>query len=271
MRRELKRLIAKDGWGGRLKHDGHHDGGRDSEDGSDDETSSDDDDETSSDDDDDDDMVEEKLDEKLKEDHLALFHVGDLMEFIQANFVCRACFVRDGVGAGVQASTSRVGLVTTLKYECKCNLQDTEQEGTQRKTQHSSILSPEKVDVSNKNNAVLSYKINHLFVLALHYSGLGYKDGVALCGILGMAKPFAYNTWQTLEQSVGKVVRMVCDELVDLDLQEEFDASPLNTMGFKDMVASFDMGWQGRKSGNSYNSASGFASFMGARMRQSDM
>ena len=47
-----------------------------------------------------------------------------------------------------------------------------------------------------------------------------------------MAKPFAYNTWQTLEQSVGKVVRTVCDELVaDLNLQDEFDASPLNTMG----------------------------------------
>ena len=71
-----------------------------------------------------------------------------------------------------------------------------------------------------------------------------------------------------LRQSVGKVVWTVCDELVDLNLQEEFDASPLNTMGFKDMVASFDMGWQGRKSGNSYNSASGFASFMGARMRK---
>ena len=83
-----------------------------------------------------------------------------------------------------------------------------------------------------------------------------------------MAKPFVYETWQSLEQSVGKVVRTVCDELVDLNLQEEFDASPLNTMGFKDMVASFDMGWQGRKSGNSYNSASGFASFMGARMRK---
>jgi hypothetical protein len=129
VKRELKGLIAKDGWAGRQKHDGHHDGGRDSEDGSDDETSSDDDDDNNDDynddddDDDDDDMVEEKLDEKLKEDHLALFHVGDLMEFIQANFVCRACFVRDGVGAGVQASTSRVGLATTLKYECKCNLQ----------------------------------------------------------------------------------------------------------------------------------------------------
>ena len=34
------------------------------------------------------------------------------------------------------------------------------------------------------------------------------------------------------------------------------------------MVASFDMGWQDRKSGNSYNSASGFTSFMGARMRK---
>ena len=231
--------------GGRLKHDGHHDGGRDSEDGSDDETSSDDEDDDNNDDDnnddynddndndDNDDDDNDELDKKLKEkDHLALFHVGDLMEFIQANFLCRACFVCDGVGVGVQASTSRVGLATTLKYECKCNLQDTEQEGTEQdegtkrtKTQHSSILSPEKVDVSNKNNAVLSYKINHLFVLALHYSGLGYRDGEALCGILGMAKPFVYETWQSLEQSVGKVVRTVCGELVDLNLQEEFDAS----------------------------------------------
>ena len=39
----------------------------DSEGGSDDET-----------DFDDDDIVEEKLEEKLEEDHLALFHVGDL-------------------------------------------------------------------------------------------------------------------------------------------------------------------------------------------------
>ena len=36
-------------------------------------------------------MVEEKLEEKLKKDHLALFHVGDLMEFIRANFLCRGC------------------------------------------------------------------------------------------------------------------------------------------------------------------------------------
>ena len=58
------------------------------------------DDETSSDDDDDDNMVEEKLEEKLKEDHLALFHVGDLIEFIEVNFVCRSrtCFVHDNVG-----------------------------------------------------------------------------------------------------------------------------------------------------------------------------
>jgi hypothetical protein len=93
VKRELKGLIAKDGCGGRLKHDGHHDGGRDSKDGSDDETSSDDDDDNNDDDDndddndeDDDDMVDEKLEEKFKKDHLALFHVGDLMEFIQANF-----------------------------------------------------------------------------------------------------------------------------------------------------------------------------------------
>ena len=107
IKQELKGLRAKSGFEGCMEHDMpdrlhwnphrrdklDYDG--DYRDGSDDETSSDDDD-----------IVEEKL----EVDHLALFHVGDFIEFIEANFVCRTCFVCDNVGLGVQASTSCVGL-----------------------------------------------------------------------------------------------------------------------------------------------------------------
>jgi hypothetical protein len=85
-----------------------------------------------------------------------------------------------------------------------------------------------------------------------------------------------WHTWygKTVHVQHMANLRTICwksrsdSELVGLNLQDEFDASPLNTMAFKDMVASFDMGWQGSKSGNSYNSASEFASFVRARMRK---
>ena len=74
--------------------------------------------------------------------------------------------------------------------------------------------------------------------------------------------------YQSLERRVGEHLMPLTRDIIMANLLEEIALSPRNPDGTVDLVASYDMGWQKRSSGNSYDSPSGHAFLVGSRTKK---
>ena len=217
---------------------------------------------TSDDEDDDDDDTHSSSDEL---DYNALINLKALKSYIEDNFVCKHCIAEGGKKkgpSGVVVSMTTKGLATTVQSCC--------QPKRKSNASHTCRLEPAEMVTSKKRNrnGFSSYSLNQQFVLGLQYNGLGNDGAESLCGFLGMKQPWTKRTWHSLEAVVADKVIPLGYDVINANLKAEIALSPINPDGSIDLVVSFDMGWQKRSTGNSYNSPSGHAFLIGARTRK---
>jgi hypothetical protein len=99
-------------------------------------------------------------------------------------------------------------------------------------------------------------------------SGLGLAGGESTCGVPGLANFMTRRAWGEIETIVGKHEYDVTSQVILENLEKEIALSPRDpsNRNYHDLVgSSFDMGWNGRSSGNTYNSLSGQAFMIGGR------
>jgi len=131
----------------------------------------------------------------------------------------------------------------------------------------------------------IDFETNVLFVLSFLTSGDGGVEAGRLCGMLGLpnSTTMAPRSFNIVEEYIGPVLRQYADDLVRDNLVEEVkqcygdqkdadgtllfdlwqhDRLPVDRTDLLPRIpATYDMGWQGRASGNQYNSMTGDASF----------
>jgi hypothetical protein len=155
------------------------------------------------------------------------------------------------------------GMATSITFACCCDFVD------KRKNKHTKRLVPEMRTTSmpEKPNSPSTYSINYKAVLAMQCSGLGFVGGDTICSLLGIGNFMTRRAWGEMETIVGKHEYKVALEVIRENLEKEIALSPrdISDSNYHDLAASFDMGWNRRSSGNTYNSLSGQAFMIGGR------
>jgi hypothetical protein len=191
---------------------------------------------------------ENDIDKDLTSNYnVIVVNVDLLKSLVSRDLVCGVCHHR------VEMVVSTIGLATNLRLKCSyCT-----------KLQQPCCKRPAE-SLSHHGNSFAAYDINQMFVMGLQSNGLGYDGSDSLCGFLGLKKPWGKTGYQSLERRVGEHLMPLTRDIIMANLLEEIALSPRNPDGTVDLVASYDMGWQKRSSGNSYDSPSGHAFLVGS-------
>jgi hypothetical protein len=257
MAKELKSLLARSGRAGRAEH-GVERSYEWNLDNYDIKTPDLDDIDGPPDDDDDEDGLVDHLTSRGSH----IFDLDQLFSFIESNFCCRSCS-STGETSLVDMSHATAGMATSITFACRCNLLD------KRRKKHTKSIVPEMRTgmLETPTTSPSSYCINYKAVTAMQCSGLGFKGGESICGLLGLSNFMTRRAWGEMETIVGEQEYRVTLQVIHENLLKEIALSPRdpNDSNYYDLAGAFDMGWNGRSSGNTYNSLSGQAFIIGAR------
>ena len=199
----------------------------------------------------------------------AVFDLKSLLPFLEQNLSCRQC-AEAGQASTVTFCHQSFGLAAKLSCTCtaghECNL---EPERADNKTvlptgsPYKAALEKSEAGNTSLYNSV-SLSVNHRLVLAMVHMGAGYTDCQSLLGLLGTDGSISWNVWKVLEEHLGAIQITTASAMVDANFERELQLSEKDSSNKPILVASFDMGWQKRSSGNQYNSLSGQAFLIGA-------
>ena len=165
--------------------------------------------------------------------------------------------------SGLVVSIKTKGCATEITCECKPK--------DKRKSGHKCTITPHQTkSTPNKraNTSHHSFSANQLFLLGLLNNGLGFSDGISLCGYLGLKKPWSTSTYRIMETKVASNLLNESSNIINENLTAEIEASELYSNGKVKLTAFFDMGWQQRQCGNKYNSNSGHAFLVGVATKK---
>ena len=111
----------------------------------------------------------------------------------------------------------------------------------------------------------MDYNANIRAVLASFYVGTGGLDVASINSIQGIE---GRKTWEQTfsrhSKGVCKAILNVVDQSISDALQEELDLTFAET-GHRRIAISFDMGWQKKGTGHTYDSNSGHSYYIGCR------
>ena len=168
-----------------------------------------------------------------------------------------------------------VALATTLVFTCK--------RGHQSKVAPDPCPSYFEQTSTASSNRVREkaswYKSNVAFVLGLLASGCGGTKSSIIGSFLGLpgSQYFGQNHFAAIEDEVGPFLRQVAEHSMDEALKMEVKKTVSNhyyykwlknnipTTKYPKLAASYDMGWQKRSSGKTYNSPSGHGMMIGCQ------
>jgi hypothetical protein len=141
----------------------------------------------------------------------------------------------------------------------------------------------------DKYDRMTDYALNVLFVLGMLSVGDGATEAGRLLGLLGLPNDttMTNRSFGMIEDRIGPYIREICSEILDENMEEEAKLS-MNEFDFNvwnmwrknpamgdlpvdrrpQIEASYDMAWQQKGSGHTYNSQSGHGSLFGSRSRK---
>ena len=178
------------------------------------------------------------------------------------------------------------GLTSVIQIQCEC-VDDKQSNNTYKieLEEATGMTSMKKNGDIDQRRKYSSYSANTLLHLLTLYNGNGPVEFVSTCAFLGL--PLAQSTtnnYSRLSNGIYTKVIQAGEESVEQALLEEVKLtynSEQREISFEDwmllepkeredvgIVVSFDMGWQKRSSGNTYNSNSGHAFMIGAKTRK---
>ena len=193
----------------------------------------------------------------------SLLNTSKLKSCVKDNLQCKHC------NGTVRMRETSVGLATTLVFEC-CN------------GHHFSVepeTCPTLKERSKYHQRASNFEINVSFVLGLLASGCGGTESSIIASFLGLplAQCFGQNLFTSIKDDIGCFMRETSNQSMDEALATEvkMTVSDYKYQKWKyqylpgdplpEVAASYDMGWQKRSSGRTYNSISGHGMMIGCQ------
>ena len=171
--------------------------------------------------------------------------------------VCKYC----NSSIGITYRTK--GIATSLTITCDCRSSLLMPCNNNKQEKNISKLANHITKLLDSCNT-LEFGTNHSLIVFLLQSGNGYQTLVDLCGFLGLDSLWSSSTFQKCEHKVCYQIEEIGSTLMDTNSQKEQDVSPVANR-LKDLVCSFNLGWQQCGSRNIYNSASRHGILLGQR------
>jgi hypothetical protein len=180
-------------------------------------------------------------------DHVIIPY-AELRSFLD-KFFCCVCHAKVS-----NLKKTTVGIATFVTNVCDCG-------------QNSEIL-PERVHLSagavdngNYRRGITVYALNVRLVLVSHLIGGSRTVAVTIIGMLALGSSLFNNQWHELEDALGVHVWSVTDDIVNENVKEELSGLLANELGYYDVNASGDGGWQ--IGGRLFDSISGHSMLIG--------
>jgi hypothetical protein len=212
-----------------------------------------------------------------------ILEVDALTKAFEANAICQEC------AGSVSLDVNTMCLASSLVVTCdnvNCGY-----------VFHGEQPAPTKVheETLDKRERSTDYAVNVLYVTAFLSMGDGCSEAARLLELLGLPNDTTMESrsFTIIEDRIGPIIRTLTRDILTENLVEEvrltmdkslvqdhhdFDiwksslkpdfVGPLMHAKYPQITVSFDMAWQQRSSGNSYNSPSGHAIFVGALTRK---
>jgi len=205
-----------------------------------------------------------------------LVHFDSLKSIVESMAICRLC------GSNLVLLEKTVGIATKVKLSCENKKCDCTKESA-------SFRSRTGGDVSMKYNAVESYALNCLLVLALQQVGGGAAESCIILTYLGLKAPASFQNkhFNRIEMKLRPTVKKLSNSAINIALHQEmmmtledkYDGEELDRKkddwnnkrldnNSNGLTVAYDMGWNKRSTGTRYDSISGHGIMVGGKSKK---
>jgi hypothetical protein len=208
------------------------------------------------------------LDEPSTMSRNVLLPLDGLLSFLELNFCCKRCH-RSISKSSIEQPTSPlgleiIGLACGLNFNCFCGGESS----LRPEVVPSSVVKLKTLKdgqpYSTRVNAG-DFTINRRLQLGLQLCGNGRQDGSIMAGMLNLNVSPMKNHWSILQETIGKLVIKIGQEVLEENLHIECSLSPMGADGRRALDVASDTRWDKRGSSRKYDSLSGCAVAFGLR------